>query len=60
VNVGIEDLLNLPFDMVTDEDELAGGTKVVCSLDEDCGDELFREVWKGSEFEEVRMWGSGV
>jgi hypothetical protein len=60
VNVGIEDLLNLPFDMATNEDKSAGGTKVVCGLDEDSGDELFGEAGIGSEFEEVGIGGGGV
>ena len=57
MNVGIEHLLNLPFNLAADEDESAGGKKVVCSLDEDGADELFGEDWEGGEFEKVWFWG---
>ena len=57
MNVGIEHLLNLPFNMATDEDESASGKKVVCGLDEDGADELFGEDREGGEFAEVGFWG---
>lgn len=61
MNVGIEHLLDLPFDLATDEDESAGGQVVVCGLDEDGVDELYGQEWEGSEFGEVGACeGGGV
>jgi len=41
--------------LATDEDESAGGKVVVCCLDDDGVDELYREDWEGSEFHEVEV-----
>ena len=60
MNVGIEHLLDLPFDLAADEDKSAGGRMVVRGLDEDGVDELYGEGWVGSEFEEVVVCGGGV
>ena len=60
VNVGIEHLLDLPFDLATDEDESAGGKMVVRRLDENGVDELYGEDWVGNEIEEVGVRGGGV
>ena len=62
MNVGIEHLLDLPFDLTIDEDESAGGKMVVRGLDKDGIDDLYGEAWVGSEFEEVGgcREGSGI
>jgi len=53
VNVGIEHLFDLPFDLAADEDEAASGTVVVCGLDKDGVDEFWGEEWEGIEFAEI-------
>ena len=60
VDIGVEDLFDLPLYLAADEDEAAGGNVVVCGLDENRVDELEREDRVRSEFPEVGLGRGGV